>query len=237
MGALLKPVVLELAGSDPAVVLADANIDHAADVCVASRMQNNGQTCIAAKRWIVVDAVREAFTAAVLSRLSAITASDPMDNDCVLGPMARPDLRDTLHDQVRRSVAAGATLRLGGTVPDGPGAWYPATLLDDVAPGMAAYSEELFGPVACLLPARDEADAVRIANDTAFGLGASVFTADRCRGERIARKLNAGACFVNHMVASDPRLPFGGTRDSGLGRELGPEGTRAFTNTKTVWVS
>jgi succinate-semialdehyde dehydrogenase/glutarate-semialdehyde dehydrogenase len=160
-----------------------------------------------------------------------------MDRATEVGPMARVDLRDALHAQVSRSIAAGARLVAGGDVPDQPGAWYTPTLLADVGPGMAAYEEELFGPVASILPVPDEADAIRVANDTSFGLGASVYTSDRDRGERIAAELiDAGNCFVNGIVKSDPRLPFGGTKESGYGRELSPLGIREFTNAKTVWV-
>jgi succinate-semialdehyde dehydrogenase/glutarate-semialdehyde dehydrogenase len=236
-GAALKKCVLELGGSDPSVVLADADLDAAVSACVYGRLLNTGQSCIAAKRFVVVDAVREAFTDKLLARMGAAVMGDPMDPATEIGPMARLDIRDALHDQVLRSVAAGATLALGGTVPDRPGAWYPATVLTGVAPGMAAYHEELFGPVASVIPARDEADALRIANDTRFGLGASVYTADTARGERIARDvLEAGNCFVNGIVKSDPRLPFGGIKESGYGRELSPLGILEFTNAKTVWV-
>jgi len=162
---------------------------------------------------------------------------DPSDPDTGVGPMAREDLRDTLHDQVRRSIDAGARLVMGGTVPDRAGSWYPPTVLADVGPGMAAYTEELFGPVATILPAAAESDAIRIANDTSFGLGASVYTKDANRGEAIAAELlDAGNCFVNGIVKSDPRLPFGGTKESGYGRELSPLGILEFTNLKTVWV-
>ena len=162
---------------------------------------------------------------------------DPMDPGTELGPLARVDLRDALHDQVQRSVAGGARLVMGGSVPERPGAWYPATLLVDVGSGTAAYEEELFGPVASILPVADEDEAIRVANDTPYGLGASVYTSDMARGERIAADLlDAGNCFVNGIVKSDPRLPFGGTKESGYGRELSPLGILEFTNTKTVWV-
>ena len=236
-GAALKKCVLELGGSDPSVVLADADLDAAVSACVYGRLLNTGQSCIAAKRFVVVEAGREAFTGKLLARMGAAAMGDPMDPATEIGPMAREDLRDALHDQVLRTVAAGATLALGGEVPDREGAWYPATVLTGVGPGMAAYHEELFGPVASVIPARDEADALRIANDTRFGLGASVYTADAARGERIARDvLEAGNCFVNGIVKSDPRLPFGGIKESGYGRELSPLGILEFTNAKTVWV-
>lgn len=236
-GAALKKCVLELGGSDPSVILADADLDAAVNACVYGRLLNTGQSCIAAKRFVVVEQVLEAFTGKLLARMGAAVMGDPMDPATEIGPMARVDLRDALHDQVRRSIDAGATLALGGHVPDGPGAWYPATVLTGVRPGMAAYNEELFGPVASVIPARDEADALRIANDTRFGLGASVYTADAAQGERIARDvLEAGNCFVNGIVKSDPRLPFGGIKESGYGRELSPLGILEFTNAKTVWV-
>ena len=230
--------MLELGGSDPSVVLADADLDSAVEACVKGRMVNNGQSCIAAKRFVVVEAVAEEFTRRFVERMGRIQMTDPMDPDCELGPMASADLRDELHDQVQRSVKAGATLALGGEVPDRAGAWYPATVLTDVQPGMAAYEEELFGPVATILVAEDEQDAVRIANDTVFGLGAAVYTRDKEKGERIAAELlEAGNCFVNGIVKSDPRLPFGGIKESGYGRELSPLGIHEFTNVKTVWIA
>ncbi len=236
-GAAIKKCVLELGGSDPSLVLEDADLDAAAASCALGRFFNTGQSCVAAKRFVVVEAVREAFEEKLLAAMSDWTLGDPMDPDTSLGPLAREDLRDALHDQVRRSVAAGARLVIGGQVPDRPGAWYPPTVLADVGPGTAAYTEELFGPVASIVPVADEAAAIRVANDTAYGLGASVYTADSARGERIASELlDAGNCFVNGIVKSDPRLPFGGTKDSGYGRELSPLGILEFTNPKTVWV-
>jgi succinate-semialdehyde dehydrogenase/glutarate-semialdehyde dehydrogenase len=220
------------------VILADADLDATVDACVKGRLLNTGQSCIAAKRFVVVPEVREAFTEKLIRRMAAAPMGDPADPDTVLGPMARDDLRDELHDQVERCVAAGAKLALGGQVPDRPGAWYPATVLTGVGPGMPAYDEELFGPVAAIIAAKDTADAIRIANDTRFGLGASVYTGDAQLGERIASELlEAGNCFVNGIVKSDARLPFGGVKDSGYGRELSPLGIREFTNVKTVWVA
>jgi succinate-semialdehyde dehydrogenase/glutarate-semialdehyde dehydrogenase len=236
-GAAIKKCVLELGGSDPSIVLADADLDAAVDACVFGRLLNTGQSCIAAKRFVVVDGVREAFIEKLLTHMAAATMGDPFDANTVIGPMARVDLRDALHDQVQRSVAAGATLALGGEVPDGPGAWYPPTVLTEVGPGMPAYSEELFGPVASVIPVTDAAEAITVANDTRFGLGASVYTGDARLGERIAADLlDAGNCFVNGIVKSDPRLPFGGVKESGYGRELSPLGILEFTNVKTVWV-
>jgi succinate-semialdehyde dehydrogenase/glutarate-semialdehyde dehydrogenase len=236
-GKALKKTVLELGGSDPYVVLEDADIEAAAAACVKGRLVNTGQSCIAAKRWIVVDEVREAFVAEVTTRMGALSLGDPLDAETKLGPMARVDLRDELHEQVQASIEGGARCVLGGTVPDKPGAWYPPTLLLDVQPGTPAYDDELFGPVGAVLAARDEADALRIANDSPFGLGAAVFTRDLERGTRIASDaLDAGCCFVNTFVRSDPRLPFGGIGESGYGRELGEPGIREFVNVKTVYV-
>jgi succinate-semialdehyde dehydrogenase/glutarate-semialdehyde dehydrogenase len=237
-GELLKKSVLELGGSDPYVVLEDADLDLAATTCANSRMINGGQSCIAAKRFIVHGAVHDEFVSRLVAGMEAKVMGDPHDAGTDYGPQARIDLRDELHAQVTASVAAGATLVTGGDVPDRPGAWYPATVLTGVEPGMPAYDQETFGPVAAVIRAEDEADAVRIANDTDFGLGAAVFTRDLERGERIAaRDLEAGACFVNALVASDPRLPFGGIKQSGYGRELAHLGIREFVNAKTVVVA
>ena len=237
-GRWLKPCVLELGGSDAYVVLEDADLALAAATCVQSRLVNAGQSCIAAKRFIVVDAVREELTGRVRELMSAVRWGNPLEEDVEMGPLARFDLRDSLHDQVLRSVRAGAALVLGGAVPDGQGAFYPPTLLTGVLPGKPAFDEELFGPVAAIVPARNEEEAVDLANATPFGLGAAVFTADAARGERLAtERLQAGSCFVNAMVRSDPRLPFGGTKDSGHGRELGRFGLLALCNVKTVWVA
>lgn len=236
-GQALKPTLLELGGSDPLLVLDGADIVRAAEVAVRSRLINNGQSCIAAKRFIVVEPHRKAFEEAVVERMAAARMGDPSADGVDLGPLARLDLRQSLHRQVRASVASGARCLLGGTVPDGPGAFYPPTVLTDVRQGMPAYHEELFGPVAAILPAASDDDAVRIANDTDFGLGAAVFAADAARGRAVARdRIEAGCCFVEDFVRSDPRLPFGGIRDSGWGRELGAMGIRAFVNAKTVWV-
>ena len=236
-GRNVKKCVLELGGSDPAIVFPDADLNLAVEGCVWGRLQNTGQSCVATKRFVVVEEVRPAFEAALVTRMRATNVGDPLDPSTEVGPMARTDLRDELHRQVRASVEAGARCLLGGELPDGPGAWYPPTLLTDVVPGMPAYHEELFGPAAAVIGARDEADAVRIANDTPYGLGAAIYTADVERGERIAlERLDAGNCFVNGIVRSDPQLPFGGTKDSGYGRELSPLGLTEFANVKTVWV-
>jgi len=236
-GRALKKTVLELGGSDPYLVLEDADLEQAAAACVTGRLLNTGQSCIAAKRWIVVGAVYEEFCALITDAMAGKRFGDPTEEGIDLGAMARVDLRDELHDQVTRSIQAGARCLVGGEVPPGAGAFYPATLLADVAPGMPAYDEEMFGPVASLIRVADEAEALRVANDTPFGLGAAVFTRDTARGERIAREeLDAGCCFVNDFVRSDPRLPFGGVKESGYGRELGPFGIREFVNIKTVYV-
>jgi len=237
-GAALKKTVLELGGSDPYVVLEDADVERAADTCVTARMVNGGQTCVAAKRLIVVDAVRDEFTARVVERMrerrfGAPTAEPPPH----LGPMARADLRDALHRQVTESVAAGAALRLGGEIPEGPGFYYPPTVLADVPRDAPAFREETFGPVAAIVPVRDEAEAIERANESPYGLGGAVFTRDTERGERIARdRIQVGCCVVNDFVRSDPRLPFGGIKDSGWGRELSEFGLREFVNVKTVVV-
>lgn len=236
-GAALKKTVLELGGSDPYLVLRDADLDHAVETCVTSRLINSGQSCIAAKRFIVVEPVREEFTTRFVAAMRSRKMGDPHDGDTDVGPQARRDLRDALHEQVKVSIERGARLLLGGEVPDGPGAWYPPTVLADVEPGMPAFDEEMFGPVAAIIGAEDEDDAVRLANHSVFGLGAAVFTQDLDRGEAIARRLEAGATFVNALVASDPRLPFGGIKESGYGRELGSYGIREFVNIKTVHVA
>ncbi len=237
-GARLKKCVLELGGSDPYLILADADLDLAVETCATSRLLNSGQSCIAAKRFIVVPKVREEFERRFVERMSRASMGDPCADGIDLGPQARADLRDTLHDQVQRSIAKGARLLLGGALPSGPGFYYPPTVLTDVRKGMAAYKEELFGPVASIIPVKDEAAAIRVANDTAYGLGAAVFTRDVERGERIAREqLQAGAAFVNAFVKSDPRLPFGGIRESGFGRELSRHGLLEFQNAKTVYIS
>jgi succinate-semialdehyde dehydrogenase / glutarate-semialdehyde dehydrogenase len=237
-GSLLKKTVLELGGSDPYIVLADADLEQAAETCANSRLINGGQSCISAKRFIVEEPVVERFTELLAQGMSKAVMGDPHDPATTLGPLARVDLRDDLHNQVERSVEAGARLVLGGQVPDLPGAFYPPTLLADVTKGMAAYHEETFGPVASVISASDLDDAVRIANDTEFGLGAAIFTTNLELGESVARdRLQAGAAFVNAFVASDPRLPFGGIKTSGYGRELSDMGMREFLNAKTVVVA
>jgi succinate-semialdehyde dehydrogenase/glutarate-semialdehyde dehydrogenase len=236
-GEMLKKTVLELGGSDPYVVLEDADLDAAVATCVASRLINSGQSCIAAKRFIVVKSRLEEFETKFVETMKAKKMGDPMREDTDVGPQARADLRDELHEQVRKSIDKGAQLLLGGEVPKSPGAFYPPTVLASVRKGMPAYDEELFGPVAAIIAAENEDDAIRIANDSIFGLGAAVFTRDVKRGEEIAAtRLEAGSCFVNTFVKSDPRLPFGGIKESGYGRELSSFGIREFVNIKTVYV-
>jgi succinate-semialdehyde dehydrogenase/glutarate-semialdehyde dehydrogenase len=235
-GAVLKKTVLELGGSDPYLILEDADLEKAAELCVSSRLINGGQSCIAAKRFIIVDQIFDKFEKLFTDKMRTRIMGDPMKEETNIGPQARNDLRDELHSQVLRSVEHGARLLLGGKIPDIKGAYYPPTVLTNVLPDSPAYQEELFGPVAALIKARDEDDAIRIANDTVFGLGAAVFTSDISRGEKIAReKLIAGNCFVNDFVKSDPRLPFGGVKESGFGRELSIFGIREFLNIKTVY--
>ncbi|HTL01521.1 MAG TPA: NAD-dependent succinate-semialdehyde dehydrogenase, partial [Vicinamibacterales bacterium] len=227
-GAALKKTVLELGGSDPYIVLEDADLDLAVQTCATSRLINSGQSCVNAKRFIVVRPLLAAFTQRFVDLMKTKKVGDPLAEGTDVGPQARADLRDDLHKQVRDSVAKGATILLGGEIPAGKGSYYPPTVLTNVKPGMPAYDEELFGPVASIIEANDEADAVRIANDSIFGLGAAVFTKDVARGERLTRDLEAGCTFVNALVASDPRLPFGGIKESGYGRELGSYGIREF---------
>jgi len=235
-GAQLKKTVLELGGSDPYVILEDADLEQAAEVCVISRLINSGQSCIAAKRFIVARGRRAEFERLIVSKMSSRSLGDPLAAGTQIGPQARIDLRDALHQQVERSMASGAKLLLGGEIPAGRGAFYPATVLTDVRPGMAAFDEETFGPVAAIIEAAGEEEALALANLTPFGLGAAVFTLDEQRGREFAAGLEAGCCFVNDFVRSDARLPFGGIKASGYGRELGCPGIREFVNAKTVWV-
>ncbi len=237
-GKYLKKNVLELGGSDAYLVLSDADIEHAIKTCAASRMVNCGQSCVSAKRLIVVESLKEKFEQGVKEIFSKQVMGDPTDPKTTVGPMSRADLRDEIHEQVTRTVKQGATLLLGGKVPEGNHAFYPLTILADVKKGMTAYEEEFFGPVAIIIPAKDDEDAIRIANDSVFGLGGAVFSKDIARAEKIAREyVESGACFVNMMVRSDARLPFGGIKDSGYGRELSAFGIREFTNTKTIVVA
>jgi len=237
-GKVLKKCVLELGGSDPFIVLEDADIDKAVEVGIVGRYQNSGQSCIAAKRFIVVDAVYEEFEQKFVEAVKKLKMGDPAEEGVYIGPQARVDLRDGLHDQVQRTVQGGATVLVGGEIPEGPGAFYPATVLAGVKEGMAAWSEELFGPVATLIRVKDEAEAIKVANGTDFGLAGAVWTQDLVRGERIAESgIQSGAAFVNDMSKSDPRMPFGGIRNSGYGRELSIHGIREFVNVHSVWVN
>lgn len=238
-GSVLKKTVLELGGSDPYLILKDADVGQAAETCVNSRLINSGQSCIAAKRFIAVEEIYDEFLERVLSLMKEKKVGSPFDENTDIGPMARFDLRDQLHKQVEDSIKNGAKCQLGGEIPDErDGAYYPATVLTDIKKGMPAYDEELFGPVASVLKAKDESEAIAIANDTNYGLGAAVFSKDVRRAEEIAAKsLEAGCCFVNEFVKSDPRLPFGGIKQSGYGRELSHHGIKEFVNIKTVYIA
>ncbi len=236
-GDQLKKCVMELGGSDAFVVLEDADLEKTVAAAVKSRFDNSGQTCIAAKRFIVVDAIADAFVEKFVAAAGKRVYGDPQDEKTTLAPMARADLRDELHKQVQDSIAKGAKLLLGGEPVAGSHAGYPATILDNVGPGMPAYDEELFGPAAAILRVSDDAEALRVANDTSFGLGGSVWTTDAARGEAIAQQLECGAAFVNAIVKSDVRLPFGGSKRSGFGRELAEHGIHEFMNIKTVYVA
>ncbi len=234
-GAVLKKTVLELGGSDPYLILPDANIDDAAKLCATSRLLNAGQSCIGAKRFIVHEAVYDQFRDAFLRLMLEVRYGDPNDQETAIGPLARHDLRDDLHRQVKTSEEKGAKILCGGFIPQHEAAFYPPTILDNVMPGMPAWEEELFGPVASLIRVKSEEEAVKIANDTVFGLGAGIFTSDISRAKELAEKsIEAGCVFVNDFVKSDPRLPFGGIKESGYGRELAVFGIREFVNIKTV---
>jgi succinate-semialdehyde dehydrogenase/glutarate-semialdehyde dehydrogenase len=228
--------VLELGGSDYFIVLADADLEQAAEVGVKSRFQNTGQSCIAAKRFIIEDAVYDRYVELFVQKTRALKIGDPMERDTKIGPMARTDLRDELAKQVRDTVAAGAKLLLGGEPLDGPGAYFTPTVVGDVEPGMRMAEEETFGPAAALMRARDADHAVALANESRYGLGGNLWTRDIARAETLAAELQSGNCFINGMTASDPRLPFGGVKKSGIGRELSEFGIREFVNVQTVWI-
>ncbi|MEU0192997.1 aldehyde dehydrogenase family protein [Streptomyces afghaniensis] len=236
-GRAAKKSVLELGGSDAFVVLDDADVDAAAAAAVKARFTNSGQSCVCAKRFIVAASVADAFTAAFVAGVEALRVGDPRERRTQVGPLARDDLRAAIQRQVEESVAAGARLLTGGKPVPGDGFFYQPTVLGDTGPGMPAFDEETFGPLAALAVARDDEDAVRLANATPYGLGLSIWTADPSRGVALARRITSGAAFVNAIVASDPRLPFGGTKRSGHGRELSAAGIREFTNTRTYWVT
>ena len=232
----LKKVVLELGGSDAYLVLEDADLELAAETCVNSRIINSGQSCIAAKRFVVVKSVVKDFTKLFHEKMAAKIVGDPLSPKTDIGPQARTDLRDKLHQQVMESVKLGASCILGGVILEGDGAFYPATILTNVKKGMPAYDEELFGPVAAIITVSDEWDAIRTANDTVFGLGAAIFTENIKKGEELAKNIQVGSCFINSQVKSDPRLPFGGVKQSGYGRELGTYGIKEFVNIKTMYI-
>ena len=236
-GSLIKKTVLELGGSDPYIILKDADLEMAAETCVNSRLINNGQSCIAAKRFIVEKTVAKEFTQLFKAKMEAKSFGDPSSTKFTLGTMAREDLRNDLHQQVLQSIAQGAKCILGGFIPKDRGAFYPPTILTQVKKGILAYEEEIFGPVAAIIIAKDENEAIQIANDTSFGLGSAIFTNNIKKGEKIAREqLQAGCAFVNSFVKSDPRLPFGGINESGYGRELGLYGIKEFVNIKSIYI-
>jgi succinate-semialdehyde dehydrogenase/glutarate-semialdehyde dehydrogenase len=235
-GRQLKKQVLELGGSDPFIVLADADVKEAAAVATRARFLNVGQSCIAAKRFIVEESIADEFVAALCTHVEALVVDDPMNRQSNIGPMARANLRDDLKSQIERSIGAGAELKLGGKPLERPGFYYAPTVLDRVTPDMAAFAEETFGPAAAVIRVRDAEEAISLANATEFGLGAALWTRDLDRARQLARRIEAGAVFINGMVASDPRLPFGGIKKSGYGRELGEFGIREFTNIKSVWI-
>lgn len=235
-GKALKKSVMELGGSDPFIIFNDANIDEAVNSGVFARTMNNGQSCIAAKRFILVDEIADEFESKFVEKMISLVVGDPMDSKTELGPIAREDLLLELDYQVKTSTKQGAKILCGGKRLNREGAFYPATVLSNVQKGMLAYSEELFGPVAIMIRAKDESDAIYIANDTPFGLGASLWTSNTENAKRIAKEIDSGSVFINGMVKSDPRLPFGGTKISGYGRELSHYGIKEFVNIKTVWV-
>jgi len=235
-GRYLKKSILELGGADPFIVLPDADLDACCAAAALARTINSGQSCIAAKRFIVERTILKSFTERFVEEMQALRVADPLAKGTQVGPLARADLVDELDQQVQRSIQRGARLLAGGTRLPGPGFFYLPTVLGDVRPGMPAYDEEMFGPVASIIAARDADDAVRIANDSCFGLGASIWSADRERAERMAARLDAGIVHINDIVKSDPRLPFGGIKESGYGRELGAYGIKELTNIKTVVV-
>ena len=236
-GRVLKKTVLELGGSDPYIVLDDADLDACARTSVDARMINTGQSCIAAKRFIVVDSMLKEFEARQVRIMSEMTMGNPLLEETQVGPMARQDLRDELHAQVVSSLNEGAKLLLGGEPVNGPGAFYHPTVVTNVSRGMSLYHEETFGPVSAIIPVRDEEEAIAVANDSDFGLGASLWTGNVKSGEALARQIESGSVFVNGMVVSDPRLPFGGIKNSGYGRELSQFGIREFVNIKTIWIA
>ncbi|MGC1204498.1 MAG: NAD-dependent succinate-semialdehyde dehydrogenase [Flavobacteriaceae bacterium] len=236
-GKNLKKTVLELGGSDAYIILEDADLEKATDLATYGRLQNNGQTCIAAKRFIVLEDIYDVFLKLFIEKMTDAKMGEPTNEDTYYGPLARVDLRDELHEQVEKTISQGGKLIIGGKIPNRKGAYYPATILVDLEPGMEAFDEELFGPVASVIKAKDENHAITLANNSKFGLGSGVITSDKLRGEKVALQLEAGSSFVNKLVASDPRLPFGGIKTSGYGRELSGYGIKEFTNTKSIWIN
>jgi succinate-semialdehyde dehydrogenase/glutarate-semialdehyde dehydrogenase len=236
-GKSIKKSVLELGGSDPYLVLADADLELAAEKCAHSRMINSGQSCIAAKRFLVESSIHDAFVDKLVEKMTAYELGDPKAESTQVGPLARGDLRDALHAQVTESIEKGAALKLGGQLPESAGFFYPATVLTDVSPGMPAFDQELFGPVAAVTQVADAEEAIRLANQSQYGLGSAVFSLDIERAKAIAHRIESGCCFINDFVKSDPRLPFGGIKRSGYGRELSKLGIREFVNIQTVSVA
>lgn len=236
-GKVLKPLVLELGSNDAYMVMSDADLDKAAEVCAEARLYNNGQTCINGKRFIVVDSVYDEFVEKFVARFEAVKTGDPNADDTDMGPMSRTDLREDVHEQVEKSVTKGAKVACGGSIPDGPGAFYPATVLTDVAPGQPAYDDEIFGPVASVIRAKDDEDAMRIANDSRYGLGGGILSGNKERAIELAKKhFDTGMVFINTYGVADPSMPFGGVKNSGYGREHGGFGVKEFANAKSIFV-
>jgi len=236
-GSLLKKSVLELGGSDPYIIMKDADLENAANHCAVSRMNNTGQTCIAAKRFIVDKKIEDDFLSLLIEKCREFVPGEPLDSETNMGPLARKDLQQTIHSQVHQSINEGGKLIIGGELPEIKGYYYPPTIIANIKPDSNSFNEEIFGPVASVITYKTEEEAIKLANATGFGLGAAIFTADKSKGESIAsQKLEAGSCFVNQFVKSDPRLPFGGIKNSGYGRELSEYGITEFLNIKTVVV-
>ena len=235
-GKMLKKTVMELGGSDPYIIFADADIDNAVNTAVTARLLNNGQSCIAAKRFIVVEDIADEFEKKFVEKMRAVKVGDPMEEETELGPLAREDLLIELNTQVEQSVKAGAEILTGGKRLDREGYFYPATILSNVKKGMPAYEQEMFGPVAAIIKAKNEEEAIKIANDSEFGLGASLWTSDIEKAKYLSHNIESGSVFINGLVKSDPRLPFGGIKKSGYGRELSHYGIKEFVNIKTVWI-
>jgi len=236
-GSNIKKTVMELGGSDAYIICEDADMDKAVKECCKGRLVNNGQSCTAAKRFVVVESKYQEFCDKLVQCFKQVKMKDPMANDCDLGPLTRKDLRDHVHEAVQKSISDGAKLLCGGKIPTGKGFYYPATVLADVTPDNTAFKEEIFGPVAAVMKARDEDHAVELVNQSRFGLGGGVFTCNEAKGEAIARRLEVGLAFVNKIVTSSPEYPFGGNKDSGYGRECGEEGIKDWVNHKTLIIA